>query len=175
MLTEAMQDRDRALAMHVEQSRALTMFAAEIAHELKNPLASIKGLGALVAKDVQGRTGERMTVLRGEVDRMQAALEEFLNFSRPLAPISGRPEGVIGRWPAQTGSTRSQSAPSGNSRRAKACKAAARSGRTDGDQPSRSAKAAARRRSPRRAKTIFSERSVRLTVGAADSAGAVIE
>ncbi|HKP55292.1 MAG TPA: HAMP domain-containing sensor histidine kinase [Polyangiales bacterium] len=91
VFNEAVDERDRSLALHAEQNRTLTLLSSEIAHELKNPLASIKGLAALVAKDVQGRAAERTQVLRGEVDRMQTILDEFLNFSRPLVPLSLAP------------------------------------------------------------------------------------
>jgi len=88
MVMRAIDSRDEALNSHKEQIADMNALSGEIAHELKNPLTSIKGLAALVAKDLPGGNAtERMNVLRQEVDRMQGIVEEFLTFSRPLTPL----------------------------------------------------------------------------------------
>ncbi|MGV3623169.1 MAG: sensor histidine kinase [Archangium sp.] len=90
-IRKAIDAREEVLRTHVETTRTLTTLAAEIAHELKNPLASVKGLAALVDRDVDGKAKERIEVLRREVDRMQEILESFLTYTRPVVPLDVAP------------------------------------------------------------------------------------
>jgi signal transduction histidine kinase len=82
--------REHALTVFEDRTRELTTLSGELAHELKNPLASVKGLAQLVGRSLDGKSAERMGVMQREIDRMHAILEEFLAFSRPLAPLNLR-------------------------------------------------------------------------------------
>jgi signal transduction histidine kinase len=85
--------REERLSDAEAQLRRLQSVGAKVAHELKNPLASIKGLCQLVARTPESaRTQERLTVVASEISRMETILNEYLSFSRPLEDI--RPEAI---------------------------------------------------------------------------------
>jgi signal transduction histidine kinase len=85
--------REERLSDAEAQLRRLQSVGAKVAHELKNPLASIKGLCQLVARTPESeRTQERLAVVASEISRMETILGEYLSFSRPLEDI--RPEPI---------------------------------------------------------------------------------
>jgi signal transduction histidine kinase len=83
--------REERLSDAEAQLRRLQSVGAKVAHELKNPLASIKGLCQLVARTPESeRTQERLAVVASEISRMETILNEYLSYSRPLEDL--RPE-----------------------------------------------------------------------------------
>jgi signal transduction histidine kinase len=80
--------REERVAEAEAQLRRLQSVGAKVAHELKNPLASIKGLCQLVSRAPESeRTQERLAVVASEISRMETILNEYLSFSRPLEDI----------------------------------------------------------------------------------------
>ncbi len=72
----------------VERSQKLSLvgqLAASVAHEIKNPLASIKGAADILTdpETDEDERAEFREILRGEVRRIDATVTEFLEFARP--------------------------------------------------------------------------------------------
>jgi signal transduction histidine kinase len=70
------------------RTRALEGIAARLAHEVKNPLAAIKGLSTHVARSAtDAKVKERLSIVSAEAERLQDIVEGFLSFSRGLGEL----------------------------------------------------------------------------------------
>jgi signal transduction histidine kinase len=65
--------------------RALGELTAGLAHEIKNPLAALKGAVEIVGDEIKPESPRRkmVEILRTEIDRLSLLLERFLSFARP--------------------------------------------------------------------------------------------
>ena len=63
--------------------------AAAIAHEVKNPLSSIKTLAQLMHEDpeVAQRYSRDLSYMIGEIDRLNRSVQQLLSFSRPAPEV----------------------------------------------------------------------------------------
>ena len=89
-MRSAAEARSQTLSLMFERNRELVSLSGALAHELKNPLTAIRGLSTVISRKLPAvsKESEQMSVLMGEVDRMAAILDEFLNFSRPAGELS---------------------------------------------------------------------------------------
>ncbi len=75
---------ERTLARQ-EHLASLGQAAAALAHEIKNPLSSIRTLAQLMKEDPEAgaRFGRDLSYMIGETDRLNRSLQQLLSFSRP--------------------------------------------------------------------------------------------
>lgn len=84
--------REEVVTTSSERTRSLEQVGARVAHELKNPLAAIKGLAQLLSRSAEdARSQERLRVITDEVTRMETILRDYLSFGRPLEDLKARP------------------------------------------------------------------------------------
>jgi len=85
-IVQQLQAQQREL-LHAQQLSALGQLAASVAHEIRNPLMSIKMLveAALRPHNPRPFTRENLHVIEGAVARLEKTVQGFLDFARPPA------------------------------------------------------------------------------------------
>ncbi|NOY69140.1 MAG: PAS domain S-box protein, partial [Deltaproteobacteria bacterium] len=77
-----------------EKFAALGKLAAAVAHEIRNPLSSIRGFARFLSRQLKDRPEDReyADIMVREVDRINRVVTDLLNFARPLeltlSPVS---------------------------------------------------------------------------------------
>ena len=68
-----------------ERLSSLGLLSASIAHEVKNPLSSIKTIAAVLKEDLKSDPDktEDLSVILGEIDRLTRVVNRLLKFARP--------------------------------------------------------------------------------------------
>ena len=80
--------REEMVYRAVARAREMEQIGLKLSHELKNPLAAIKGLVQLSARAAcDPDSAEQLRVVAAEVDRMEIILKEYLSFSRPVEAL----------------------------------------------------------------------------------------
>lgn len=96
-------------ALQNEKLSTLGLLAGSLAHEIKNPLSSIKTLAAVMAEELgpASQHAEDLRLILGEVNRLSSITTQLLNFVRPtqvaaagcnVAPIVETTLAVMRHW-----------------------------------------------------------------------------
>jgi two-component system sensor histidine kinase PilS (NtrC family) len=71
----------------VDHLASLGRFSAQLAHEIRNPLAAMRGAAQMLADESVGTSAVKLSrILIRESDRLSARVEDFLRFARPQPP-----------------------------------------------------------------------------------------
>ncbi|MBN1980838.1 MAG: GHKL domain-containing protein [Chitinivibrionales bacterium] len=92
--TDLFHTREEVIRGFADRMRQIETIGSKMAHEIKNPLAAIKGLVQVIERG-QGCQNEkdqkRLSVMMDEISRIEVIVDEFSTLSRPLEIITARP------------------------------------------------------------------------------------
>lgn len=77
-------------AVRMEKLAVLGEFATGIAHEIRNPLATIKtSVQALARREQDPKRAQLLAETEGEIDRLARVVSDLVDFGRPRPPLAG--------------------------------------------------------------------------------------
>lgn len=75
----------------LDRARLAETTGLRIAHEIRNPLTSIKALVAMVARaEIDARSAKRLDVALSEIGRIEGLVNDYLSLARPLEALAPR-------------------------------------------------------------------------------------
>lgn len=86
LLCQAKEYQQRMEAMRVERLKTVNQMAAGMAHEIRNPLTSIKGFIQLIQRKAEPSTQGYLEVVFTELERIERLTNEFQMLAKPLNP-----------------------------------------------------------------------------------------
>lgn len=99
-LEAARQQAERRAAQQ-EKLSVLGLISGSLAHELRNPLSSMRTIAALLREDLgpEGDHAQDVDLIVAEIDRLTETTQRLLDFSRPpkSSDVGVSPDGVIER------------------------------------------------------------------------------
>jgi signal transduction histidine kinase len=85
VILENLHDFERIKEVH--RLAALGTMAAGLAHEIRNPLAGIKGAAQYLQAEARPEDREMIQIIVDEVDRLNTVVTQFLDYARPLSLV----------------------------------------------------------------------------------------
>jgi two-component system sensor histidine kinase PilS (NtrC family) len=72
----------------IDHLAELGRFSAQLAHEIRNPLASVRGAAQMLAGDMVGTPQEKLSrLIMREADRLAGLVDGYLKLARPPPPV----------------------------------------------------------------------------------------